>query len=134
MSNKNTDHLDTQAHEVTQKGATEPPFSGKLLKEDRDGVYNCIVCGQKLFSSETKFDSGSGWPSFTAAVDERKVTTRTDSSLGMDRTEVLCSSCEAHLGHVFPDGPKKLKNGAPATGDRFCINSAALRFRPKTSD
>lgn len=121
-------NLSESAYRVTQKGATEPPFSGQLLKEDRDGTYHCVVCDAPLFSSETKFDSGSGWPSFTAAVDEEHVALSKDTSLGMERTEVICASCGAHLGHVFPDGPSEHPDGSAADGNRFCINSCALDF------
>lgn len=121
------------SYEVTQKSATERPFSGKLLKEDRDGMYHCIVCNEALFSSETKFDSGSGWPSFYAAVHDEKITLKKDNSHGMKRTEVSCSNCGAHLGHVFPDGPTKETHSASKTGQRFCVNSAALKFDPKST-
>lgn len=128
MNKFNTDHLSNEAYQVTQKKATEPPFSGDLLKEGRDGVYRCIVCDNPLFSSETKYDSGSGWPSFAAAVNEKLITLKKDKSIGMERTEVICSNCGAHLGHVFDDGPEKLADGSPAEGKRYCINSCALNF------
>jgi peptide-methionine (R)-S-oxide reductase len=91
-------------------------------------MYHCIVCGQTLFSSAEKYDSDSGWPSFNAAVDNEKIRLETDSSLGMKRTEVRCGNCDAHLGHVFNDGLKKMPDGRPGSGKRFCINSCALDF------
>ena len=107
--------------EVTQHGGTERAFTGTYWDTHDDGTYRCIVCDSPLFSSDTKFESGSGWPSFWTAVDEGAVTTRTDTTHGMVRTEAVCATCGAHLGHVFDDGPQP-------TGLRFCMNSASLRL------
>ena len=117
--------LTTLQYEVTQKAGTERAFSGAYWDTKDAGVYRCIVCEEELFASDTKYDSGSGWPSFTEAVDPAKVTMREDRSHGMVRTEAVCTRCGAHLGHVFPDGPGP-------TGDRFCMNSASLDFDPAT--
>ena len=113
-------HLTEEQIQVTQFCGTEPPFSGKLLNEKRNGYYKCAVCGEMLFDSSTKYDSRSGWPSFFDAIEE-KIETKIDSSLGMVRTEILCKNCSSHLGQVFPDGPKP-------TGNRYCVNSLSLEF------
>ena len=113
-------HLTEEQIQVTQFCGTEPPFSGKLLNEKRNGYYKCAVCSEILFDSSTKYDSRSGWPSFFDAIEE-KIETKIDSSLGMIRTEILCKNCSSHLGHVFPDGPKP-------TGNRYCVNSLSLEF------
>ena len=113
-------HLTDEQIQVTQFCGTEPPFSGKLLNEKRNGYYKCAVCSEILFDSSTKYDSRSGWPSFFDAIEE-KIETKIDSSLGMVRTEILCKNCSSHLGHVFPDGPNP-------TGNRYCVNSLSLEF------
>jgi peptide-methionine (R)-S-oxide reductase len=116
------DRLTKLQYEVTQNGATERAFSGIYWDMKDDGTYHCVVCDQPLFSSDTKFESGSGWPSFFEAIDPSKVTVKEDRSHGMVRTEALCTNCGAHLGHVFPDGPQP-------SGDRFCMNSASLNLK-----
>lgn len=133
-NNQNTAGLSEQARKVTQNGYTEPRFSGQLLEEKRDGMYHCVVCEQPLFSADAKFESGTGWPSFSAAVDNSNLALSADDSLGMRRTEVRCANCDAHLGHVFDDGPTDEGADVPATGKRFCINSCALDFDPEQED
>jgi peptide-methionine (R)-S-oxide reductase len=113
--------LDPERYAILRQAATEPPWSGELLIDHGDGVYRCGACGAELFRSDTKFDSGSGWPSFYAPAFEGAVELEEDNSHGMRRIEVRCAACDSHLGHVFPDGP------AP-TGQRYCINSLALDF------
>lgn len=113
--------LPPERYEILRQAATEPPWSGELLIDHGDGVYRCGACGAELFRSDTKFDSGSGWPSFYEPAAEGAVELEEDKSHGMRRIEVRCAACDSHLGHLFPDGP------AP-TGQRFCINSLALDF------
>lgn len=107
-------------HVLIEKG-TEPPFTGKFDKHDKEGIYVCAGCGQELFRSDEKYDSGSGWPSFWTPASSDSVELKSDDSLGVHRTEVVCSKCGGHLGHVFDDGPKP-------TGERYCINSLSLEF------
>jgi peptide-methionine (R)-S-oxide reductase len=117
------EQLTPDQYEVLRKAGTEPPFSGALLHNKESGAYQCAGCGAELFGSQTKFDSGTGWPSFTEPAVAEAVELRPDNSLFMRRTEVICRSCGGHLGHVFDDGPEP-------TGQRYCINSAALSFKP----
>lgn len=114
--------LTEEQYRVLRQKGTEAPFTGKLFNNHEEGMYKCAACGQELFSSDTKFDSGTGWPSFDNPVNRDHVELRQDNAHGMTRTEVICKNCGSHLGHLFEDGPRN------TTGQRFCINSCALEF------
>ncbi len=118
--------LTPEQFEVCRNKGTERPFTGKYYKTKDPGIYKCAACGAELFDSNTKFESGTGWPSFYQPISEENVETETDGTYGMRRTEVMCGTCGAHLGHVFEDGPKP-------TGLRYCINSVSLEFDPRDS-
>ena len=114
--------LSPEQYKIVREKGTEAPFTSELNEEKSEGTFKCVACGQPVFSSEAKFDSGTGWPSFDAPTDDEAVETEADNSMFMRRTEVLCSRCDAHLGHVFDDGPSE------TTGKRYCINGCALTF------
>ena len=121
------EQLSPQQYDVARKGGTERPFSSPLNDEKQVGEFSCVCCGAPLFSSDAKFESGTGWPSFFQPVSETAVDEHTDRKLFMKRTETRCASCDAHLGHVFPDGPQP-------TGLRYCMNGTALKFTPQSKD
>jgi peptide-methionine (R)-S-oxide reductase len=121
------EQLTPEQYNITRKKATERPFTGEYDKTKDEGTYLCSCCGTELFSSENKYDSGSGWPSFWAPANGENVRMESDETHGMERTEVLCSACDAHLGHLFDDGPNP-------TGQRFCINSASLKLEKKEKE
>lgn len=126
------DHeLSPELRRVAREGGTEAPFTGAYVDNHEKGIYRCAICGMELFSSDTKFDSGTGWPSFTNPANLEHVVLKQDTSFGMSRTEVVCKTCGAHLGHVFDDGPIDRSLPAGRQGKRYCINSVCLEFEKK---
>jgi len=123
--------LTAEQYRILREKGTEAPFTGVYHDSKEKGMYKCAACGNELFSSDAKFDSRTGWPSFTEAVSNKNIELRLDDSLGMCRVEVTCAKCGSHLGHVFDDGPKELPGGKPATGKRFCINSCSINLDKK---
>lgn len=119
--------LDPETYHITREAGTEAPFSGKYNTFNKEGIYHCSNCEQELFSSQDKFDSGCGWPSFSAGINSENIRTRPDNSNGMNRVEILCARCDAHLGHVFEDGPT-------STGQRFCVNSPSLKHQESSKE
>ena len=120
------EQLTPEEYHVAREAGTERPFSGRYVDEKRPGTYRCVGCGLPLFDAATKFESGTGWPSFYQPIEPKRVAEHDDTSFGMRRTEVLCARCDSHLGHVFPDGPRP-------TGLRYCMNSLSLSFEPSES-
>lgn len=121
--------LRPEQYRILREKGTEPAFSGKFYKSKDKGVYVCAACGNPLFSSDTKFDSGTGWPSFWQPLSDKSVEYAPDKNGGIERIEIRCGKCGSHLGHVFDDGPKTLPDGRQATGKRFCVNSLALKIK-----
>ncbi|PHR55293.1 MAG: peptide-methionine (R)-S-oxide reductase [Robiginitomaculum sp.] len=122
---KSRKELNDQQSRIAREQGTEAPFSGPWLDEKRNGIYSCVACGHPLFAGQHKYDSGSGWPSFWQMANPNSLGTNTDNKLGMSRTEVHCANCQAHMGHVFPDGPEP-------TGLRYCVNGTVLDFEPES--